>query len=146
MPLRFEPTVTLVNRVRDPQGRVIPYEVMFDGESEKIVETLTVPVGIARILVHNSMFRWDPNGGEPRYKLAVREWGMDETPISVEQIGDELLDRSDPSIGPRRTIHGKILTKGRPLQNVDQRRDPLSVRTTGAREDGVFPGGFGKTV
>lgn len=142
MALRVEPTVTLINRVRDASGKVVPYTATFDGESEEIRESLVVPVPIARILVHNSMYRWDPHGGDPMYRLAVHEWGMDETPIMVSDLGDELLDRSDPSIGPRTTIHGTKLGKGRPLPE-PRRRDPVSIRDIGEK-DGAFPGAYGE--
>ena len=141
MALRFSSTVTLINRVRDKAGNIVPYEVMFDGESETIQESLVVPVPIARVLVHNSMFRWDPNGGDPQYRLAVREWGMDESPITTEEIGNELLDRNDPAVGPRMTIKGTKLGFGPPIAP-PRRRDPISVRDVGDA-DGAFPGAFG---
>lgn len=142
MPLRLDPTVTLVNRLVDASGNRIPYTAMFDGESVVILDELPVPVGIARIIVHNSMFRVDPYGGEPQYKLGVKEWGLDVSPLAPTDISDELIDRSDPAIGPRMTIKGTKLGKGRPLPP-PRRHDPMNIREPGGREDGAFPGVYG---
>lgn len=140
--MRIEPTVTLVNRLVDEAGELIPQEFMFDGECVWVRDKLTVPVGIARVLVHHSMFKMDAFTNRPQYKLGVEEWGLPTTPITPDEIGDELVDRE--SLGwPRQTVKGKVLKKGPPLRNVAQRHDALSVNDPRGG-DGAFPGFYGE--
>src|SRR5690349_11661878 len=94
MPLRIDPTVTLVNRLRDRDGKVVPQEYYFDGESVVIHESLTVPVGVARIFMHHAMCKMDTFSGACSYKLGVDgEPDFPTDPILVEELGPELVDR-----------------------------------------------------
>lgn len=139
--MRLEPTVTLVNRLRDADGNPIRQEYMYDGESVVILDKLVVPEGAARIIVHNSMFKVGADVINPEYKLGVPEWGLPTEPIRPDEFGDELVDRQ--TLGyPRQTIHGKVLGKGPPHRNPTPRRDPLSV--SNPRGDGAFPGHYGE--
>lgn len=139
--MRFDPTVTLVNRLVDDDGQPVPQEFMYDGESVVIVDRTTVPVGAARIIVHHSMFKMDPVTSVPQYKLGVPEWDLPCEPICLSEIGDELLDRD--AVGwPRQTIKGTKLGKGPPLRNVGARHDPIAVNDPRGG-DGAFPGHYG---
>jgi hypothetical protein len=139
--LGIEPQVTLVNRLVDRQGKPIPYEFVFDAIGYTLIDKLTVPVGAARIIVHNSMYRVGQSGTE--YKLGVPEWDLPCDPITPDDLSDELIDRAELGY-PRQTIKGTVLKKGAPLRNVVKRQDPLSVANP-RDKDGAFPGFYGES-
>jgi hypothetical protein len=118
----------------------VPYEFTYDAQPGQVIDTLVVPVGPARIIVHNSMYSSGPDGLE--YRLGVAEWGMPCTPIPAGEKRDELIDRSTGNIGPRQTITGKKLGKGPPLKE-PKRHDPISLENPRG-QDGAFPGFYGE--
>lgn len=138
--LGIEPTVTLVNRLVSDDGQHIPYDFMYDGQPGTVVEKLQLPVGAARIIVHNSMYRYGPNGIE--YRLGVPEWEMPCEPIPPSEFRDELIDRAGLGY-PRQTIKGTQLGKGPPLKNPVARHDQLTINSPGGK-DGAFPGFYGE--
>jgi hypothetical protein len=139
--LGLEPTVTLVNRLIDNEGNHVPYEFVFDAIPGQVVDRLTVPVGPARIIVHNSMYRMGVDG-QIEYRLGVPEWNLPCEPIPPSEFRDELIDRAGLGY-PRQTLKGHVLKKGPPLGQ-PKRQDPLSVNSPGGR-DGAFPGHYGES-
>ena len=139
MALRIEPTVTLVNRLRDENGDPVTQDFMFDGELVQIIDRLTVPYGIGRILAHHSMKKLDlvtMRGSE--YSLGCLEFGLPESPITVtDGEVQELVDRN--------LLPYRKRVESRRLHNPIMRHDPMSVTNIGEK-DGAFPGGFGNTV
>jgi hypothetical protein len=139
--------VTVVNRVVDEQGQKVPYEAYVDGTVMKIVDSAPVPAGVARIIVHNSMYAIDPVTYSGQYKLGVKEWGLpvEDLPLpTVQRL--ELVERAH--LGPHRQFGatdpktGKKYTPYR-LRNDIRRHDPITQTMPGPRQDGAFPGGFG---
>lgn len=146
MPRSRGPLVRVVNRIVGEDGTPVPYEYMFGGEAGWITDHLDLPVGEARTIIHQSMFRLDPVSNQPEYKLGCAELGADEAPIPVAHTRRvELVDRS--LLPPDRQFGAKDRF-GRTLQRVPMhnpitpRRDasPIGPRPT---EGGVHPGEFG---
>lgn len=138
--LGIEPTVTLVNRQVDEAGQRIPYTFVYDSQPVTFVDTITIPIGPARIIVHNSMYRTGPNGND--YRLGVAEWNLPCDPLPPTEFRDELIDRE--ALGyPRQTVKGTKLGKGAPLRNPTPRREPTSINNPGGK-DGAFPGHYGE--
>lgn len=139
--LGIESQVTLVNRLVDEDGRPIPYTFVFDAQPYELIDKMVVPVGVARIVVHNSMYRTSGQGME--YKLGVPEWDLPCEPLPPSTFTDELVDRAE--IGwPRQTIKGRELKKGPPLRNVIKRQDPVN-QANPRGSDGAFPGYYGES-
>jgi len=141
------PSVYVVNRLTNDRGHSIPYEAYVDGTAFKIAEGIHLPTGIARILVHNSMYAIDPISNAGQYKLGVEAWGMpiDALPITVWKR-PELVER--PYLGPERQ-HGRVNARtGKKLQLVSihnpvRRHDPVAMNIPGPAQDGAHPGSFG---
>lgn len=137
--MQFGPTVTVINRVVSEDGKRVPYEGMLDGQPFVVVDTMDLPTNLARIIVHNSMFRIDPVTSEPQYRLAIKSWNMDVSDVPVHATEGELVDRSllpEPRLKSLRSIK---------IHNPIQRRDPTTLMNPGARADGAFSGGHGES-
>lgn len=126
-------TVTLVNRLVDDSGNKIEQEFMYDGWSVKIADTLVAPIGPARILIHQSMRKFDPSTNQPVYGLGCPELGIPTDPIKKSELGNELIDRSN--------LPGRV--EARRLNNPIIRHDPMVMGNPGGR-DGAFPGHYGE--
>lgn len=129
-------TVRLVNRVTDEKGEKVPQEYMYGGEAVWVRDTLDVPVGIARILVHQSMYKLDALTGLPQYKLGCRSF--ESCPIDPLPVKDldrvELIDRPE---GAEKKMSIKRINN--PI-NPGQSRGPAPIR---ASAEGAQPGEFG---
>jgi hypothetical protein len=142
------PTVTVVNRAVDEDGQPVPYEAHIDGQVIRIDRAVDLPVGIARIIVHHSMYRLDPVTQQAQYRLGVAEWGLPTDPLPPEEWQrEELVDRAN--LGPARQHGAKDPRTGRRLAlmrivNPIRRHDPLVVSAPKPNQDGVHPGGFGE--
>jgi hypothetical protein len=139
--------VQVVNRVKDEQGNPVPYDAWIDGTVLVIQESAMVPEGVARIIVHSSMYKIDPISYTGQYKLGVKDWGMDVTPISKSEASPlELVTREnltpDRQFGFKRE-DGKQLKPVR-INNPIRRHDPIAANTPGPRQDGAYPAGFGE--
>lgn len=130
----LEPTVVLVNRVVDDDGRPVPHIGMFDGQRVEIVDRLPVPYSVARILIHHSMFRLDPNTNLAEYKLGCPEMQLPTDVLKQSEIDqrNELLDRDKMTHGQR--------VKAVALNNPIRRTTPVSMDASGG--DRAFPGFF----
>lgn len=128
-------TVRLVNRVVDEKGEKVPQEYMYSGEAFKVRDTLDVPEGIARIVIHQSMYKLDSATGLPAYKLGAREFGIPIDDLPLKEIErDELLDR--PESQKKRMELKRIVN---PI-NPGQSRGPAPIRPSA---EGAQPGEFG---
>lgn len=127
--------VTVVNRARDGQGRIIPYHAHYGGEAFVIEDAVEVPEDIADILVHHSMRRYDPATQTAEYTLGCEARGAPTDPIRGDEKIVELVDRSDPLVAARKVEVRKIM-------NPIRRRDPLAVGTLGDK-DGAYPAHYG---
>lgn len=141
--------VVIVNRMRDASGSVVPYDAFIDGTCMIIRETAHLPEGLARIIVHNSMYSIDPHNFGGQYKLGVEEWGMPITPLTPKDVNRiELIERE--SLTPDRQF-GATAKDGKKLMPVKinnpiRRHDPISMNIPGPRQDGAHPAGFGDSV
>lgn len=129
-------TVRLVNRVTDEHGNKVPQEFMVGGEAVWVRDTLDVPVGLARIMVHQSMYKLDAATGTPVYRLGCQSFEgcpVDDLPVS-ELSRDELIDRpeSQKARMKKERIHNPIAP--------GQSRGPAPIR---ASAEGAQPGEFG---
>src|SRR6266480_5053777 len=132
--------VTVVNRVRDDKGEVVPYDAFIDGTVLVIRESERVHEGVARIIVHNSMYKIDPISYNGLYKLGVADWGMDVSPINESEAKPlELVDREsltpDRQFGYKRQ-DGKSYQPKR-INNTIRRHDPVGMNIPGPRQDGA---------
>lgn len=128
-------TVRLVNRVVDVDGNKVPQEYMVGGEAVKVRDTLDVPVGLARIMVHQSMYKLDPATGLPEYKLGCPEFNVSTDPLPVAVLDrDELIDR--PESQKKRM---KLEHINNPI-NPGQSRGAQQIRPSA---EGAQPGEFG---
>lgn len=133
----LQPTVTLVNRVVDEAGKPITQYYTFDGRSVAITTELQVPLGVARILIHNSMWKLDPTITSPEYKLGCPELDLPVEPITPDMLAskNELLDRSKMAHGAKvKAVH---------IHNPIIRTTPISLDGRGG--DRAFPGYFQET-
>lgn len=142
----FGNMVRLVNRVIDKDGNRVPWEVRIGGEVVKMTDTLDLPIGMARIAVHQSMYRVDPVTGAADYRLGVLDvasgnplWGLPVDDIGLDQVTrTELYGRElDPA-------SRKVET--RRMHNPIRRHDPLAQDTPRPEEDGAHPGHFGGSL
>jgi hypothetical protein len=130
--------VRLVNRIIDEHGQRVPQEYMFSGEAVVIQDVLDVEVGIARILIHQSMYKIDPVDGSSKYKLGCEKL---ETPTGDIPVADidriELIDRDLLPESQRRKMKYEHLHN--PI-NPNMSRGPLAIK---GNVDGSQPGEFG---
>jgi len=128
-------TVRLINRVTDEKGAKVPQELMVGGEAVWVRDTLDVPVGYARILVHQSMYKLDSSTGIPAYKLGCREFNIPVDDLPLKEIQrDELIDRPDAQKKKMQLTH-----IANPI-NPGQSRGPQQIRPNA---EGAQPGEFG---
>lgn len=130
------PLVRIINRVVDEKGERVPQECMFGGEATWIRDSLDVPIGIARILIHQSMYKLDALTGLPLYKLGCRSFEncpVDDLPVN-ELNRDELIDRSEAQ-----KKRMKLTRINNPI-NPGQSRGPQQIRPNA---EGAQPGEFG---
>ena len=131
-------TVRLVNRVVDESGNKVPMEYMVGGEAVWVRDTLDVPVGAARILIHQSMYKIDPINATPSYKLGCRELEVDPSDLPfadtqrLELLERELLPESERRKMKVERIHNPI--------NPGLSRVAKNIRPD---EEGALPGEFG---
>ena len=143
----FANQVVVVNRVKDEQGNTVPYDAWIGGQVLVIKESVSLPPGIARIIVHNSMYKMDGVSYMGKYKLGVAEWGMEIGPITVAEAHPlELIERE--SLTPDRQF-GFVNKDGKQLQpvrinNPIRRHDPMVANIPSPNKDGAFPAGFGE--
>jgi hypothetical protein len=143
---KFERSVTLVNRVRGADGKPIPWQAMFDGERIAIEESISVPVGVARILIQQSMYKMEPDTSTADYRLGCTELGCPIDPLTEAEVNrSELIDRD--LLSPDRKLGAKDRF-GRTYTAVKRayrppRTIPVSVTDPG-EQDGVFPGQYGE--
>jgi hypothetical protein len=141
--------VQVVNRVRDENGKPVQYDAWIDGTVLVIQESVSLPEGVARIIVHGSMYKIDPLSQAGHYKLGVADWGMPVDPISVAESKPlELIERE--SLGPNRQFGAKDefgrTLKAHRINNPIRRHDPISANIPGPNQDGVRPAGFGDNI
>ena len=143
--------VTVVNRVVDADGKRVPYQAYFDGTVITIQDSEPVTAGAARVIVHNSMYRIDPDTNYGLYRLGVKEWGMPVEDVSDAEVHsrNELIDREQ--LPPHRQFGAIDSKTGKRYQQFVKkqpirRHDPIAISSPGARDDGVFPGGFGDSA
>ena len=133
----FEPTVRLVNRVRDGAGQPVPWEAYFDGQAFKITDSLDVPFGVARVLIHHSMYAFDLDAGVGKYRLGCAAPGLEmpTDPIDESEVlRSELIDREALLVGRRVELKRHA--------NPIRRHDPLTQASPG-RGDGAYAAGYG---
>lgn len=142
-------SVRIVNRVVDENGKKVPYEAYVDGDSFKIEDEIMLPSGVARIIVHNSMYAIDPETCYGQYKLGVAEWGMDVSDLPTSQVQRlELIEREQ--LPPHRQFgapdHKTGLRKYTPYRksNPVRRHDPVAQTLVHGRKDGATAVGFGE--
>ena len=142
-------TVRVVNRVVGEDGRPVPHDFMFGGEAGRITDSLDLPVGVARVVIHHSMYKMDPVNNIPEYTLGCAELGADEAPLTLaetkraELIARELLT-PDRQFGAKDKF-GRTF-QAVPIHNpINPRRDasPIGPRPN---EGGVHPGEFGDRI
>jgi len=132
------PTVKLTNRVIDEDGNRVPYEGTVGGETVWVRDTLDVPIGVARILIHQSMYKIDPVSGTPSYKLGCKDLGTDCTDVPVKETRRaELLERELlPDSQKGKTQFVKIHNPINPGMS-------RALPPTRQGQDGALPGEFG---
>lgn len=132
------PVVRLVNRVVDEKGERVPQEVMLGGEALWIRDFTDMPLGAARIVIHQSMYKIDPVTGAPSYKLGCQALGVpvDDLPVSetrrTELIERELMPESERKKMKLEKIHNPI--------NPGLSRGVVPIKGTA---EGAQPGEFG---
>ena len=145
--MNLDTIVKVINRVVDEDGKPVPYDAHVAGECITIVDSVSLPEGMARIIVHNSMYEMDPFGFQGKYKLGVKEWGIPVDPIKKSELDArvELIERE--ALTPDRQFgfknkDGKQYQPKR-ISNPIRRQEPLAVNMPG-RQDGAFPGTYGE--
>lgn len=137
-PFGLGPVVRVVNRVVDSDGKRIPQEYRVGGEAFMVDDTMDLPVGYARIVIHQSMYRIDPVTHIAEYKLGCSKLGITEEPLPVEETQrTELIDRD--LLPPNRQ---KVKTVR--IHNPIRRMDPVSANIPRPNGDGAFPAEFGE--
>jgi hypothetical protein len=138
MAIGLGPVVRLVNRVVDENGERVPQNVTFSGEALVVKDTLDVPVGAARVIIHQTMYKIDPVSGFPSYRLGCSALGCptDDIPkedaYRVELIDRDLMPESERKKMKLERIHNPI--------NPGLSRGPGGIR---ADAEGAQPGEFG---
>jgi hypothetical protein len=138
MALGLGPVVRLVNRVIDEKGERVPQNVTYSGEALVVKDTLDVPVGAARVLIHQSMYKVDPVSGTPSYRLGCSALGcpVDDIP-KQEAYRQELIDRELMTESERKKM--KMVRIHNPI-NPGLSRGPGGIRQDA---EGAQPGEFG---
>ena len=141
--------VTIVNRVRTATGEPVPYDAHVDGDCITIRDQITVPAGIARIIVQGSVYALDPRVdlAERQFRLGVAEWGLPvDTLVEADVKAAEAVLEDEKLHQYDRTTKGghKYIGTRRPVHLA--RRDPLELSMPGPRQDGAFPGGYGEAA
>ena len=133
------PVVTVVNRVVDDEGKPVPYQAYIDGTVLVIHDQVGIPAGVARIIVHNSMYAIDPETYTGQFRLGVAEWDMPVGPLLFSTISkrEELIDRESLP-GSRQKVERVR------LHNPIRRHDSTSSPFVGSREDGTVSAGYGE--
>lgn len=132
------PVVRLVNRVVNEKGERVPQSARIGGEALVVRDTIDLPIGEARVLIHQSMYKIDPVSGEPSYKLGCSALGIpvDEIPEKdtqrVELIERELMPESERKKMKLEKIHNPI--------NPGLSRGITPIRSD---QEGSQPGEFG---
>src|SRR5258708_2315334 len=145
MPL-FEPSVTVVNRVRDKDGKPVPWTAYYGGESFTIVDKVSMPLGAARVVIHHSMYKLEPDTMFGSYRLGCEELGLPTDPLTQDEVGRiELIDRellgADRQFGAKDRF-GRKLTPVR-KQYRAMRHDSLIAANPGSG-DGAYAGEVGE--
>lgn len=135
------PAVRLVNRVRDADGKQVPWEGMVGGEAVWVHDTLDVPLGVARILIHQSMYKVDPANGAASYRLGCAKLGAPEDPLTVDEVTrQELFERELLSDAERAKVQTKRIHN--PINPAMSR----GARVLRGTEEGALPGEFGGRI
>ena len=138
MALGMGPVVRLVNRVVNEQGERVPQNVTFGGEALVVRDTLDVPVGAARVIIHQSMYKVDPVSGAPSYRLGCQKLNCPEDDLPVkEAYRTELIERELMTESERGKM--KLVKIHNPI-NPGLSRGPGAIRDTA---EGSQPGEFG---
>ncbi len=138
MALGMGPVVRLVNRVVDEKGERVPQNVTFGGEALVVRDTLDVPIGAARVIIHQTMYKVDPVSGAPSYRLGCSTLGCptEDIPVKdayrVELIDRDLMPESERKKMKLERIHNPI--------NPGLSRGPVGIRQD---QEGSQPGEFG---
>lgn len=145
-PFGLGAVVRLVNRVVDEDGARVPQEYMVGGEAFWIRDTLDVPAGVARIVIHQSMYKLDPVSHGAVYKVGCEELGVPTEPIPVAETKRlELLEREylppDRQFGAK-DRYGRTLKPVR-MHNPIRRMDPIAINAPRPSENGALPGEYG---
>jgi hypothetical protein len=124
----------------------VPFEFIYGGEAGWIKDTLSVPKGVARIIIHQSMYRMDPITNLANYRLGCKELDIPTSDIPVEDTRRiELIDREcltpDRQFGAR-DRQGRTL-KPVTIHNPIRRVDPLTVSNPRPNENGASQGEYG---
>src|SRR3990172_6069664 len=131
-------TVRVVNRVVAEDGQRVPYEAMVGGEAFWIRDSMDLPVGIARVAIHGSMYKIDPINATPSYKLGCRELEVETSDLPfadtqrLELLERELLPERERKKMKVERIHNPI--------NPGLSRVAKNIRPD---EEGALPGEFG---
>lgn len=133
------PVVRLVNRVVDENGKRVPIEFMVGGEAIWLRDSLDVPIGVARIMIHQSMYKIDPVTGLPSYRVGCNTLGCEETDLPASETKRmELVDRDLMSESERSKMRVEKIHN--PINPALSRRPSAGPR---AGDDGAHPGEFG---
>jgi len=145
MPQR-EPIVTVINRVRDADGKPVPYTAYYGGESYTFDDKIQLALGEARVVIHHSMYRLEPDTMYGHYKLGSPELGLPCDPLPVGEVHkEELIDREllpvDRQLGSKDRF-------GRTLTRVEKRYRPMRtddwVAPNPGSGDGAYAGSYGE--
>lgn len=145
-PFGLGPVVRLVNRVVDIDGKPVPQEYQVGGVAFWLKDTMDVPIGVARIVIMQSMFKLDPVTYGATYKVGCEELGVPVESIPVEETQRlELIEREN--LPPDRQLgakdrHGRTFKPVR-IYNPIRRMDPLAVNAPRPSDNGALPGEFG---
>jgi hypothetical protein len=150
MPLSHElgPIVTVYNRQVDENGHRVPYDAFIDGQCITIKDSHPFPEGLARIIVHHSMYKMDPDTSNGEYRLGVKEWDLPVDDLKLAEIQRvELIERE--LLPPNRQFGAKDPKTGRRYQAVTRKQSirrhlPMQQVSPRANEDGAHAGGFGE--
>ena len=136
-PFGLGPVVRVVNRVRDSEGKPVVFKAMVGGEAVKIVESLDLPRDIARLVIHQSMFRIDPVTHQPTHRLGCKALGVSEEPVPLAEVEsrNELIDRD--LLPPHRQD-----VKSVRIHNPIRRMDSLTIRAPRPGDNGAYPGEY----
>lgn len=128
-----QPVVCVVNRVVDSEGNKVRQECMVDGQAVWVEDKLYVPLGVAKIMIHQSMFVMDPVTRQFQYKLGCDELRVPTGPLPLEIVKRiELIDRS--------LLPGK--TETRRIHNPITRHESMVAPSPGSG-DGAHQGTYG---